>query len=80
MLSPLIWKNTFPWYTSCQQLIQIKPTFHSGHLTYSISYGSDAIIQGSPSSMTEISLYDLAFYGGVILLSVSQYWNLYSEQ
>ena len=38
-------ENTFPQYTPCQQLIQIKPTFYNSYLTCNISYSSDIIIQ-----------------------------------
>ena len=44
MPSLLVWNNTSPWYTSCQQLIQIKPAFYSSHLTYNMPHSGDAII------------------------------------
>ena len=50
MPSLLVQKNILLQYTSCQQLIQIKPAF----------YGGDVIVQDSLSSMMEILLYNSA--------------------
>jgi len=38
-------ENISLWYTPCQHLIQIKPAFHSSHLTHNMPHGGDAIVQ-----------------------------------
>ena len=38
-------ENTSLWYTSYQQLVQIKPAFYSSYLTCNIPHSGDVIVQ-----------------------------------